>query len=125
MWWLLIVTEGPSGKGDALDHVRIKRPLRKEVCAADFFSLGLEQVDKCTADELAFLLRVSDPREPFEKGLFRIHCDERYIVMVAEKRDDLLGFVKTHEAVVNVNTCELITDSFVNQDRSYCRVHSA
>ena len=38
--------------------------------------------------------------------------------MVTEQRDDLLGFIQPHEAVVDIDAGELITDRFVNQ---HCR----
>ena len=117
LWWLLIVTDGPPVKRDALDHVRIERALGEEIGAADLLRLLLEHVDEELADGLALGLRVGDARERAEEQVLRLHVDERDVVVVAEQRDDLLGLACAHQAVVDEDAGELVADRLVDQHR--------
>ena len=44
--------------------------------------------------------------------------DKRDVVRAAEHIDDLFALVSAHQACININTCELVADCFVQQDGS-------
>jgi hypothetical protein len=59
-----MVTLGPAGEADALDHVRIERALGEEVGAADLLRLGLENVDEQPPMNLRFFSGSLTPLRP-------------------------------------------------------------
>src|SRR5206468_2682858 len=60
---------GITRNGHGLDHVGVKRALRQEPRLADALCRGLENLDKSSADDEPFALRVGHALEPLEKEL--------------------------------------------------------
>ena len=52
-------------------------------------------------------------------------CDERHLVVVAERGDDLLALVLAHHPVVDVHARELVADRLVHEQRRHRRVDPA
>ena len=125
MWWLLIVTRWPAGEADAFDYVGIERALGEEIGAADLAGFFLEDVDEGLADQLALGLGLVESGEAGEEALRGVHVDERDVVMVAEQRDDLLGLVGAHQAVIDEDAGELKPDRLVDQHRGDGAVDAA
>ncbi len=67
----------------------------------------------------------STPLEPREEPVLCLHVDERHLEVAAERLHDLLGLVGAHEAVVDEDAGELVTDCLVHEQRGNGRVDAA
>ena len=92
-------------------------PCARKSAPPIFLRLLLEHVDEELADGLALDLRVGHALERADEQVLRLHVDERDVVVVAEERDDLLGFGCAHQAVVDEDAGELVADGLVDQHR--------
>ncbi len=110
---------GSTKRTDALDHIGIECALGEEIGAADLAGLLLEDIDEELADGLALGFRVRHAVERAEKGFARIHMHQRDVVIAAEERDDFLAFMGTHQAMIDIDTSELVTDGLVDQHGSH------
>ena len=108
-----------------LDHVGVERPLDEEVDVAEAVGLLFEDADELLPDDPPLLLRVGDARQPGEEALLCVDVDERDVEVVAERLDDLLGFVLAQQPVVDEDTRELVADGLVHEERRNCRVDAA
>ncbi len=81
LWWLLMVTEGPPGEADALDHVGIERALGQEFGAADLLRFRLEDVDEEPADGLALGLRIGPLLELADEKVAGVYMHERDVIV--------------------------------------------
>src|SRR5687768_14166275 len=106
-----------TGKGDALDHVGIERPLREEIDLAELLRLLLEHLDEDAADGLPFRFRVADAGKLGEEARSSAHRHERNVVMAAEEIDDLARLVLAQEAMIDEDAGELIADRFMDEER--------
>ena len=70
------------------------------------------------------VLNQDDPFQRAKKRLARIHMDERDIVVIAEKPDDLLALIEAHQAVVDIDAGQLVTDGLMDQHGGDRRVHA-
>jgi len=77
--------------------------LRKEIGAADLLGFCLEQVDERAANELALFFGVGDAFQASKECFLGVDCDERNVVMATEQRDDLFGFIKPHQAMIDID----------------------
>ena len=116
---------GAAGEGDGFDDVRIERALGQEFGAAELLSLFLEDFDEQAPDDLALGFGIGLAFELAEEFLRRIDMDQRDIKLIAEHGDDLFAFVQAHQAVIDIDTGELIADGFVDQHRRDRRVDAA
>ena len=51
--------------------------------------------------------------------------DEWHIVVIAEHTDDLFGLTFAQQAMVDKNTCQLVTNRLMDQNRSNRAVNAA
>jgi hypothetical protein len=120
-----MVTDGPPESADALDHVGIERALGEEGGAARLARVGVEDVDEEPADGLALGLGVGDALERGEEALGLVGVDQRDVVVVAEKADDLLGLAEAHQAGIDEDAGQLLADRLVDQDGGDRRIDAA
>ena len=85
LWCDLIVTDGPAGEADALDHVRIQRALRQIIGAAQLARLLLEHLDEQPADRLALHLRIGHAVQRIEEQIRRVAMHQADVEPVAER----------------------------------------
>ena len=104
-------------KGDAFDHVRIKRALGQKVRAANGLGFTIKNINKQAADDFALFLRVGNALKLAQKLITRIHMHQWDIVMIAKQADHFVRFVGTHQAGIDEYTSELVANGFVQQYR--------
>ena len=92
-------------------------PCARNSAPPSFLCFRLEHVDEQFADGLALDFGVLDAGKRVEKRIGRVHMDQRNVVGAAEQRQNLLGFAKPQQPVIDEHAGELIADGFVDQDR--------
>ena len=108
-----------------LDHVGVERALDEEAGVVELRRLLLEDADELLADDLALALGLVDAGEPGEEALGGVDVDQAVAEALAEGRDDLLGLVLAHQAVVDEHAGELVADRPVDEQRRGRRVDAA
>src|SRR5210317_650695 len=85
----------------------------------------LKHIDKQLPDDLPLGFRIRLTIQCAEKKLLLIGMDEGHIVVIAEHTDDLFGLALAQQAVVDKNTCQLVTNRLMDQNRSNRAVNAA
>jgi hypothetical protein len=85
----------------------------------------VEDVDEEPADGLALGLGVGDALECGEEALGLVGVDQRDVVVIAEKADDLLGLAEAHQAGIDEDAGQLLADRLVDQDGGDRRIDAA
>ncbi len=101
--------------GFGLEDVRPDGTLGQELDAFEFAGFVGEDVDELFPDDVSLLLGVGDTGEKVEEAVDRVDIDEVRLHLVAEDFDDLLGFAFAKQAVVDVDTDQLIADRLDEQ----------
>src|ERR1041385_816403 len=107
---------GGPAEGSGLDDVGVERALAQKADISDRARLLLEDLDKRLSDDLPFLFGVGDSLQLPEKSLCRVHVVETEMVAVTVDLQDQLALSRPHEAVVDMNAIEPVTDRPVKQD---------
>ena len=96
--------------GFALKDVGPDSTLCQEGDVIKFSCFFREDVDELLADDVAFLLRISDAGQLVEEAVCGIDIDEVCFHLILENLDDLLGFTFAEQSVVYVDAGKLIAD---------------
>src|SRR5690606_6619261 len=113
-----------AGKRNAFDNIRIERALHEEICAAELLGFFLEHFDKEATNCLARLFRIGFAFQLTDETISSINENEWQVVMFAKHFNNLASFVFTHQPVINQNTGQLITNSFMREKRCNGRIHT-
>ncbi len=98
------------------DHVGVQRALSQEINLPQLRRFDLEHFDERGADDLAFLFRIDDAREPLEKQRGRVHEHERQAQTLVALAD-LRRLVEAKHAVVDEDAGQLAADGAMDQQR--------
>ena len=123
MWWDLIVA-APVPPPDSMTS-EYSVPWTRNLRVAELRRLLLEDADELGADRLALRLGIADALQPREEARLGVDRDERDLEVVAERGDDLLALVLSHEPVVDEHAGELVADRAVHEQRRDARVDAA
>src|SRR3989338_2738716 len=82
---------GAAPSWDAFDHIRIQRALRQKLRIGNPLGFLLEHPNELFPDDLALLLRVGDPGQPFEKSWRGIHNVQLEVDMWSPGVGDILS----------------------------------
>src|SRR5205823_7723078 len=110
---------------DALDDVRVERPLYEPLRVLDLVRFFVEDVDEDLADDLSLLLRIGDAARRRQELLLRVGRDQVEVERLAEGRDDLLLLALTKEPVVDEDAREALAERFVTEHRRDGRIDAA
>ncbi len=77
----------------------------------------LEDANELGADQVPLLLGLLDALEASQEALLRLHVHEWNLEVIAKGLDHLLGLATPHEAVIDEDAGELLTDRLVDQQR--------
>ena len=116
---------GTARKGDAFDHIGVKRALGKEFRALDLIGVFLEHINKEPPNGLALDLGVRDAFQRAEEQVFFIGVNEVQVVIVAEHGDDLFRLTQSQETMVDKDAGELIADGLVQKNAGDRAVNAA
>jgi len=109
---------GRHARGTArLDHVRVDRALDEEVNLAQLGRFLLEDANELGGRSGAASPRLLDALEASQEALLRLHVHEWNLEVIAKGLDHLLGLATPHEAVIDEDAGELLTDRLVDQQR--------
>ena len=109
-----------------LDHVRVERPLHEEADVSRAIRASSSKTRMNSSPTIfRFVSGSSDPGEPREKPLLRLHVHERHLEVAAEGLDHLLGLVLAQQPVVDEHAGELVADRLVHEQRRHRRVDAA
>src|SRR3954454_17354184 len=117
VWWDLM--DGGTVPTARLDHVGVERALHEVLDVLDLRRLLLEHADELGADDLALRLRIGLALQTLEQTVLRIDCDERHLVVVAERGDHLVALVLAHQPVVDEHAGDLVADRLVHEQRCH------
>ena len=98
-----------------LDHIGIERSLRQELRPIDRRRLALEHLDKLTADDLPFLLRISNPRKFAKERLGGVIRDQVDFKMIPEGGFNEFPLIFSQQSVVDEDAHELVADRLVQE----------
>ena len=122
LWWVLIFWAAFVSDVAEFDDVRIERALGQEVDPAEVRGLLLEHPDELVADDLALLLGVLDTGQPGEEAVSSIDHDEVHPEIAFEGRPEQLRLLLAHQAVVDIDARQPVTDRAVDERRGHCRI---
>ena len=109
---------------DALQNVGIDGTLGQELNALQLAGFLGEDVDELLADDLSLALGLGDALEQIQETVGGVYVDQVEIHS-REQLDDALGFVLTHETVVDVYAGELTPDGLVQKGGHDGGIHTA
>ena len=108
-----------------LQDVGVDGTLGQEGDALQLPGLVGEDGDELLADDLALALGVRDTGQQAQEVIGGVHIDQVGVQALPEHLDDALGLVLAHEAVVDVDTDELLADGLDQQGSHDGRVDAA
>ncbi len=107
------------------DDIGIDGPLGQPVGILNPLRLFFKNIDKQTADDLAFLFRIALTGQSGQKALFGINPDNLDPQIFGKGRHDLVPFPQTQQAVVDKDAGQLVADGTVDQGGGNRRINTA
>src|SRR5579864_8935401 len=108
-----------------LDHIRVDRPLRKELNTRQLVGFLVKYLDEGAPDDLALLFRVGHARERRQESLLGIDTDDTHAKMLGESAHHLVAFAETKQTVIHEDTDQLIADRTMQERGHDGRVDTA
>ena len=100
---------------DALQNVGVNGSLCQELNALQLASLVGEYLDKLLADDLSLALGVRNAGEQIQEAIGSVNVDQVCVQLVAENFNNVFGLVLSHQAMVNVDADQLLSDCLDEQ----------
>ena len=95
---------------DGFQNVGIDCTLCKELHALKLACLVGKNIDEFRTDDFSLALGIGNTCEQVEEAIGRIDINKVGIELISEHLNDILGFIFTHQTVVDMNTDQLLTD---------------
>jgi hypothetical protein len=108
----------PGFRSGGFDHVGVDRSLRQPAGVAELAGLGLENLDKLAADDLAFLLGIDNSLQVAHELRRRVDVHHLDAEIAGKGVHHLFGFVEAQQAVIDEDAGQLFADRALNQRRS-------